>query len=70
MTSGRKLSHQSCMIAALNAGQERQCGQIDPFPSNGHYIAFYSEKCSAFLFPEVSVVMDGRLPYLSKLFYV
>ena len=70
MTSGRKLPHQSGVIAALNAGQARQCGQIDPFPSNGHYIAFYSEKCSAFLFPEVSVVMDGGLPYLSQLFYV
>lgn len=70
MTSGRKLPHQSRMIAALNAGQEHQCSQIDPFPSNGHYIAFYSEKCGAFLFPEVSVVMDGGLPYLSKLFYV
>jgi len=70
MTSGRKLPHQSSKIAALNAGQERQCSQIDPFPSNGHYIAFYSENAALFCFPEVSVVMDGGPPYLSKLFYV
>lgn len=55
MILGRKLTTpEPAVIAALNAMQLRQCGQIDPFQSMV-IILHFTLKCSAFLFSELSV---------------